>query len=49
MPLLLYGPFLYQNFWIILLTNIDKVPRQQMNDWYREFRNILITHYPEYQ
>jgi len=45
MPLSLYGPFLYQNFWIIIITNIHILDP----NYFRNLHDILIRHFPEYR
>ena len=46
-PITIYGPLLYQNFWIILLTNIHKLPNHVLNEWIRDVYNILVMNFPE--
>ena len=45
MPLWLYGPLIYQNYWVMILANINVLLPNYFNDIY----NILIHHYPEYR
>ena len=42
MPLSLYGPFLYQNFWIIIINIHILDP-----NYFRDLHDILIRHFPE--
>ncbi len=38
----LYGPLLYQNFWIMILVNLDTMR------FLREFYRLLLLNYPEF-
>ena len=44
----LYGPFMYENFWLMLIVNIRRLPNDVLNNYFRNFYNILIRHFPEY-
>lgn len=44
----LYGPLLYQNFWMMLIVNIHRLPSYYLNNTIRELHQILSSHFPEY-
>lgn len=44
----LYGPFMYENFWLMLIVNLYRLPNRVLNNIFRNFNNILIRHFPEY-
>ena len=44
----LYGPFMYENFWLMLIVNIHRLPNDVLNNYLRNFYNIFIRHFPEY-
>ena len=44
----LYGPFMYENFWLMLFVNIRRLPNDVLNNYLRGLYNILIRHFPEY-
>jgi len=41
-PLCLYGPLLYQNFWIMLIVNMSY---NQLNEWIVDLLYTIRRHY----